>query len=677
MMSARGLPSPPGMGWGRTASPHAPSAALVYGSWSSSLCGRRGSHLQSEKYDGDGVDLQQQNAKLLALLAESEARRQAAEERAAEERELRQAEREESLKRVAEVLKKLEERNARQSAEKWARIATRATFFPEAKVTLICVDESTVLGAIPPLPQRLSNSLSETFSELSWPLANAPERDVARNGSVHCAFLVLLLAIERSARPSCKLRRFYEESMDTQNTPDFTYTDRHEASVTMLSSLLSVELKPMQTAGKSATVLLAEGHVQCVSYMSSRVLALNERFPDAPRWEAVSVVSNMETLCVMRAVLTNESYVIYSTGDLPLRPSNDGCSSLPRGGELLARLLCAEPDQLGCMLCSPPAEIGVTPTGVSRARALPEESVAIGALLGSGGYCDVFLATWRGLPAVAKLPRSPLHAQTMRSLQVEARALRKLAGCCSPHLPVLLGFSLGPKRLHPALVMTPVGLDATRAPGSEHPPGSPERRALAEACAAGLFGALRAAHKAGLLHRDVRPTNLVWHASARCAVLIDWGIAQSSVTRLRALQPAALGWPDVAPDVALRASSRTGPPWLPCAASDCESGIYTLAALAFGTPCGEPPWACASEATAAAAAIAAASARSPEAEKWAVVRAVDTMRLAARTAWFEALPGAHPLRVARAAVHSAQVEVGDDVSRWMPYALEAGWSTLA
>ena len=56
------------------------------------------------------------------------------------------------------------------------------------------------------------------------------------------------------------------------------------------------------------------------------------------------------------------------------------------------------------------------------------------------------------------------------------------------------------------------------APGAASPPGSPERRALAEACAAGVLAALRAAHDAGVLHTDVRPTNIIWVEIGRAHV---------------------------------------------------------------------------------------------------------------------------------------------------------------
>jgi serine/threonine-protein kinase len=399
----------------------------------------------------------------------------------------------------------------------------------------------------------------------------------------------------------------------------------------------------------------------------------------------VVVVSNMRTLCVMRVVLTEDEFVVYATADepllspLPTPHASPLPPSLPRGVELLARVMCASPSQLGGMFCCPADQIPVVPFTGRGTRRAAEEAVTIGDLLGSGGYCDVFAGTWRGKDVAVKLPRSSTDKQSITALKREAAALRKLsrAANASPHVPTLAGASLARGSAQLALVMQPSGVEVTRAPGAAAPPGSRERCDLAHTAAAGIFGALRVAHAASILHRDVRPTNVLWHESH--ALLIDWGIARSVKATLRALQPAALGWPDAAPDAALLASAGAGAPWLPCAATDCESAVYTLAAIAFGEPCGEPPWASSSRAAAAAAALAAASsvaAHGPNAVASAVAAAVAAARLEARNAWFAALPKAHPLRAARARAQDAQDALGASRPPAPPYALPPGWAAL-
>ena len=627
--------------------------------------------------------------------AEAAAQRQAAERRAAEAA----AQREAAEQRAAEAKKLvdgveqriIEQRRALEQANKWSRVVTRASLLPEAKKEIYTVDEGLAMGDIPPLSADVADALAAAVEPFSLPPENAPEENAYTNGSVHSTALAVLLAVEGCVGQACALRRFYEQELERtasgergpKNRPDFSYTYRHEAEATLLSSLVNIELKTRLTRQKSASVLLDEGYVQCFRYGAARVLHLRERFPGIARHEAVIILSNLATLSVMRVVFTEDKFAVYASRDEPLLPPPGASAPTPQrslapGVALLARVLCASPAQLGGVLASPPDALQV-----QRQRRGAAALVPVGDLLGRGGFCDVFEGTWDGARCAVKLPRTLLgeqpraaaSARTLRLLRREAAALRKVAqgGAASPHVPVLLGTAFELAAPHPALVMQPVGVVATHAPGAASPPGSPERRALAEACAAGVLAALRAAHDAGVLHTDVRPTNVIWVESARVAVLADWGIARAGRASLRALQPAALGWPDCAPDAALRAAAGTGPPWLPSRGTDCESAVYALAAVAFGDPCGEAPWSRdverIADARVAAAASAIAGGDAGVAQR-AVATAVEAARLDARDAWFAALPRAHPLRAARAAAHAAQ-----GFSRVGPYTLGAGWTS--
>ena len=573
------------------------------------------------------------------------------------------------------VEKKLADELSRKAAagqaQKWSLAATRASLLPVAEAEILRLDESAVFADIAPLPASIERDLAVFVPQLPRLPEDAPEKDAYRSGSVHNALLTLLLATERSAGTACRLRRFYGQQMNARNTPDFTYTDRHEATVTTLSSLVIIEAKPVMTKNKNTATLLAEGKVQGFRYGSAHVMELRERFPDASKWEAVVIVSNMRTLCVMRVVYTDDTFTVYTTGDEPmlLAPSP---GKLPRGVEMLARVLCASPRQLGSMFCSPPDHIQILPSGRGKSSST-FENVAVDTLLGSGGYCDVFAGMWRGNSVAVKMPRAPTDKQSLKAFRSEKAALRKLARSTSKHIPTLVGSSESFPGGQLALVMQPVGVEVTRAPGAAEPPGSPARCALAQAAALGVFEALRAAHVAGIVHRDVRPNNLLWDAPSESVLLIDWGIARTASVTLRALQPAALGWPDTAPDCALRASSLTGPPWLPSAATDCESALYTLAAIAFGDPCGQAPWASSSDALAADAALAAAAAYAhgkPMVAAKTLASAVVAARLKARDTWFASLPQAHPLRAARVAVLAAQATGSKP-----PYALlTPGWA---
>ena len=645
--------------------------------------------------------------------AEEAELRQAAEKRAAEEAELRQAEAvlrqaaEERATKEAEMRKKMEEAigkaRALEQATRWSSVATRASLFNEAKRDEVyTVDESLAMGDIPLLPVDVAHALAAAVEPFSVPPEDAPEESVNTNGSLHSTALALLLAVERCVGKACSLRRFYEQELERlasgqkgpKNRPDFTYTYRHEAEATLLSSLVIIELKTRRTRRKSATTLLDEGYVQCFRYGAARVLHLGDRFPDFARHEAVVVLSNLETLSVMRVVLTQDKFIAYASRDEPLlllpssrRSSSPQVHSLAPGVALLARVLCASPEQLGGVLANPPETLNVQlSTHAQRQQPAGDALITIGDLLGRGGFCDVFAGTSSsdGARCVVKLPRMILGQQrdaaassrAYKLLRREATVLRKLACVSSPHVPVLLGAAFQRDAPHiPALVMQPVGVVATKAPGASSPPGSRERRELAQACAVGVFAALREAHKVKVLHTDVRPTNVILDTSTGIAVLADWGIARSARASLRGLQPAALGWPDCAPDDALRASAGTGPPWLPCRGTDCESAVYALAALAFGDPCGDAPWSRNAvrdaEKRVAEAAQAITDSTDEEVVQRAIAAAVEGARFEARDAWFAALPHGHPLRAAREAVRDSQVSDEE----W-PYELSVGWNLL-
>ena len=353
-----------------------------------------------------------------------------------------------------------------------------------------------------------------------------------------------------------------------------------------------------------------------------------------------------------------------------------------RGREVAEQLMADRESRFGAECDSPSQMSGMPPDTLFM---VPEpsdgddtaEAVSVDHLVGSGGFCDVFSATWRGASCALKLPRSASDEPTLAALRCEASALRKLARAASPHVPRLLSASTTAGG-GAALLLHPLGTVAALAPGAAAAAGSPERVRLAEACARGVLTALRAARKERIVHRDVRPSNVLWHEAGGCAQLIDWGISRTYAADMRALQPAALGWPDTAPDAALSASARTGLPWLPSPATDVASALYTLAAIAFGEPCGTPPWAAAADASAVAAALAAAEAastRGPAAQDAAMSSAVVRVRLERRDAWFAALPRSHTLVKARDAAHRAQdVAVGRPTR--LPCALRPGWADL-
>ncbi|MCG6955316.1 MAG: serine/threonine protein kinase [Gemmatimonadetes bacterium] len=142
--------------------------------------------------------------------------------------------------------------------------------------------------------------------------------------------------------------------------------------------------------------------------------------------------------------------------------------------------------------------------------------------LGMGQLGVVFLAretALRRLVAI-KVPRPELAGDTVvhRRFEREARAAARLshANIVAVHRVGLLPDAI------PYLVMAyvegPTLADALKAEGAL--PQDVAIEVLAQ-----LAGALATAHEQGVVHRDVRPGNIIWQAEQRHAVLTDFGLA--------------------------------------------------------------------------------------------------------------------------------------------------------
>ncbi|HWM59494.1 MAG TPA: serine/threonine-protein kinase [Pseudonocardia sp.] len=171
--------------------------------------------------------------------------------------------------------------------------------------------------------------------------------------------------------------------------------------------------------------------------------------------------------------------------------------------------------------------------------------------LGAGGFGRVWLAydSRLGQEVALKAAHAP-DAETEQRIQREARALAAIR--------------------HPNCVRIHDLLPATSDPGlaeldglvivMEHVDGEPlgglvrNRGPLDDVAAAwvwaGVAGALHAAHTLGVMHRDVKPGNIVLDR-AGLAHLIDFGIARATTDATMTIAGFVLGTPDyLAPEVA-------------------------------------------------------------------------------------------------------------------------------
>ncbi|MEG4218082.1 serine/threonine-protein kinase [Microcoleus sp. Pol14C6] len=145
--------------------------------------------------------------------------------------------------------------------------------------------------------------------------------------------------------------------------------------------------------------------------------------------------------------------------------------------------------------------------------------------LGRGGFGITFRANHRylGQPVVIKtlnesLRQQPNFAEFDRKFQDEAR---RLASCVHPNIVRVSDFFVEDGQ--PYMVMDYIaGQNLADVVGSNHP--LPENLAILYITQIGA--ALKVVHQKGLLHRDVKPQNILLRQGTQEVVLIDFGIAR-------------------------------------------------------------------------------------------------------------------------------------------------------
>ena len=145
----------------------------------------------------------------------------------------------------------------------------------------------------------------------------------------------------------------------------------------------------------------------------------------------------------------------------------------------------------------------------------------LGPLLGRGGMAEVFEGHDERLdrPVAVKVLRPEMAADPgiRDRFEVEARSAARLS-----HPNVVAVFDTGEDGGTPFLVME-------RLPGetlADRMAAGPVDQAWLRRVAGDVLGALGAAHRAGIVHRDVKPGNILI-ASDGCAKVADFGIAKS------------------------------------------------------------------------------------------------------------------------------------------------------
>ncbi|CAM5502910.1 Serine/threonine-protein kinase PknD [Streptomyces afghaniensis] len=201
------------------------------------------------------------------------------------------------------------------------------------------------------------------------------------------------------------------------------------------------------------------------------------------------------------------------------------------------------------------------------------------ARLGRGGMGVVWRATdqllGRGV-AVKELPfdETLSAAEARRQRDRTLREARAVAQLSHPHIIVVHDVVEDDERPYIVMELIEGGSLADRL-ATEGPVEAAEAARIGIA----LLGALRAAHAAGVLHRDLKPDNVLLEAGTDRVVLTDFGIAQVAGAPTLTENGSFVGSPEyTAPE--RMSGVRTGP----------ESDLWSLGALLCAALSGESPF---------------------------------------------------------------------------------------
>lgn len=192
--------------------------------------------------------------------------------------------------------------------------------------------------------------------------------------------------------------------------------------------------------------------------------------------------------------------------------------------------------------------------------------------LGSGGFADVFLYG-QDMPrrdvAVKVLPSDVRDTDLLRMFNAEADVLAHLSAHPSIVTVYQAGISADGR---PYIVME-------FCPGSLAQRYRVERIPVAEVLSIGvrMAGALESAHRAGLIHRDVKPSNILV-TTFGAPVLADFGIS-SSLVRQGADEMLAMSVPWSAPEVVAEQTAGT-----------VASEVWSLGATVYSLLAGHSPF---------------------------------------------------------------------------------------
>ncbi len=237
--------------------------------------------------------------------------------------------------------------------------------------------------------------------------------------------------------------------------------------------------------------------------------------------------------------------------------------------------------QSGCILYSPPTVSDVSDTTIDLFTALQSAlgpQYRLESELGRGGMGVVFLATDTTLDRRVAIkvvhPELAAHESITRRFLAEARTIARLR---HPNIVAVHAAGSADGLLY--YVMDEVAGESLRQKLSRQGRLSPEvtARILSD-----LAAALHAAGRAGVVHRDVKPENVLLDESSGRALLADFGIA-------RAVAIEASG-SSTGQGVAVGTPAYMSPEQAAGEEIDSRSDLYALGVVAYEMLAGQPPF---------------------------------------------------------------------------------------
>ena len=199
----------------------------------------------------------------------------------------------------------------------------------------------------------------------------------------------------------------------------------------------------------------------------------------------------------------------------------------------------------------------------------------LGEVLGRGGMAEVYDAAderlGRAVAVKVLRPALAMNPEVRLRFEAEARAAARLS-----HPNVVTVFDTGEDAGTPYIVME-------RLPGetvADRMKAGPVDQEWLRRVAGDVLQALAAAHGAGIIHRDVKPGNILL-APDGCAKVADFGIAKSTE---------ALGGTDItATNMLLGTPAYLAPERIQGHAATAESDLYSLGVLLYEALAGTKP----------------------------------------------------------------------------------------